>query len=436
MQNPDYLPYRPKRKSRLRVFLTIMVILAIIGLLLYQIPYIKRRASWRLDIAYTYIRMLIHPMHELPTPAVQVASEDELPMPQVSNPTNTPAPTATLTPTITPIFTPTATLVPTPIPAQIQLSPPAYDEVRDKQDINNCGPATLALYLRFFGWDGNQYDIAKIAKPESDDRNVNVEELVHYVRNYAGWLNIEFRVGGDLERIKELLAAGIPVMIEESFTVDRQYWREDDLWSGHYLLITGYDDAEQIFTTHDTELGPNQHIHYKKLDENWQSFNRVYIMVYPPEMENDIINILGEDWDADVNRQKALETAQRETQEDPQNAFAWFNLGTNLTYFERYNEAADAYDTARTIGLPQRMLRYQFGPFISYFHSFRTEELLTLTKYALGITRTSEEAMLWRGWAFYRQGDNGTALKYFRDALKINPNYTDATNAIEYVQNN
>jgi hypothetical protein len=43
------------------------------------------------------------------------------------------------------------------------------------------------------------------------------------------------------------------------------------------------------------------------------------------------------------------------------NAFAWFNQGTNLTYFQRYSEAAQAYDTARSIGLPQRLLRYQFG---------------------------------------------------------------------------
>jgi tetratricopeptide (TPR) repeat protein len=260
--------------------------------------------------------------------------------------------------------------------------------------------------------------------------------LVHYVRNYSGWLNAEFRVGGDLERIKQLLAAGIPVMIEEAFIVDRQYWSDDDLWAGHYLLITGYDDAEQVFTAHDTELGPNQRILYDVLDSNWQAFNRVYIMVYPSEMENTLINLLGDDWDADTNRQKALETAERETEEDPQNKFAWFNLGTNLTYFERYKEAADAYDTALSLKLPQRMLRYQFGPFISYFHSFRTDDLLALTKQALLITRTSEEAMLWRGWAFYREGDKGTALKYFRDALKINPNYEDASNAITYVQDN
>jgi hypothetical protein len=35
----------------------------------------------------------------------------------------------------------------------------------------------------------------------------------------------------------------------------------------------------------------------------------------------------------------------------------------------RYEEAALAYDKAREIGLPLRMFRYQFGPFLAYFHS-------------------------------------------------------------------
>ncbi len=438
MPYPEYIPYQPK-KNWLRVFLAVVAILTIAGLLLYQIPYIHRRASWRLDIAYTYARMLLNPAHDLPTPslptpAVQVQSEAQMQTAASAPPTLTPEPSPTPQPTATPIYTPTPTLAPTPIPGVVQLTPPAYDELRDKQDVNNCGPATLALYLRFFGWSGNQHDIANVIKPESDDRNVNVEELIYYVRNYAGWLNAEFRVGGDLERLKEILAAGIPVMIEETFTVDRKYWPEDDLWAGHYLLITGYDDANQTFTVHDSELGPNRRMLYEELDKNWQSFNRVYIMVYPAEMESVVQNILGEDLDMDANRQHALETAQRESEEDPQNAFAWFNLGSNLTYFERYDEAASAYDTARTIGLPQRMLRYQFGPFISYFHSMRNDDLLTLTKYALEITRTSEEAMLWRGWAFYRRGDKSTALKYFRDALKIHPDYEDAQLAIQTAQ--
>lgn len=397
------------------------------GLILFRIPRFNRAISWRMDVAITYARRLLNPVRSMPTPSVS-----KQPNVVVITPTASLS-ASDVQPSPTPEITPTPTLVPTPIPMQVQLTPPAFDEVRDMQDWNNCGPATLALQLRYWGWQGDQYDISEVIKPTRDDRNVNVEELVYYVRNRSGWLNAEYRVGGDLEMIKKLIAAGIPVMLEESFEVDRQYWPSDDLWSGHYRLITGFDDASQMFTAHDTEIGPNQKVTYTDTDINWQSFNRVYVIVYPPDMEEAVISILGEQWDMDVNRQKALETAERETQEDPDNAFAWFNLGNNLAYFARWNESAQAFDAARTIGLPQRMFRYQFTPFMAYFHSLRTDDLMALTKYALDITRTSEEAMLWRGYGLYRLGDKDAALSFFNEALRIRPGYYDATTAIELV---
>jgi tetratricopeptide (TPR) repeat protein len=430
MQHPEYVPYRPKSRRWGLILLSLFAAAILLAVLLMQIPRVNRAVSWRADIALTYVRMLLNPVDQLPPPSVSVQPSVEVVTPTPAAPTAEPLPTAT------PLVSPTPTLVPTPIPAQMQLNPPAYDEKRDKQDWNNCGPATLALHLRYYGWQGNQFDISDVIKPTRDDRNVNVEELVYYVRTKSGWLNAEYRVGGSLERLKQLIAAGIPVMIEETFKTDRQYWPEDDRWAGHYLLVTGYDDANQIFTVHDTEVGPNQKMTYTDLDEKWQSFNRVYIMVFPPEMQGAVESILGEDWDTDVNRQRALEASEKETQLDPKNAFAWFNLGSNYAYFARYNEAAQAYDTARTLGLPQRMLRYQFGPFMAYFHSLRNDDLMSLTKYALEITRTSEEAMLWRGWGFFREGKREDAVNLFRAALKIRPDYEDALYAIDYVTNN
>ena len=424
MQYPEYIPYKNKRKKFKFFFFLLILIALAIGL--YQIPRVNRVVSWRIDLARTYIHRLFNPVSDLPAPMVSRVNDLHIP-------TNTSVP-ATIAPT--PLVSPTPTLIPTPIPAEVVLTAPAYDEVKDKQDWNNCGPATLALTLRTYGWDGDQYDVSKIVKPTRDDRNVNVDELVYYVHNYAGWLKAEFRVGGNIERIKELIAAGFPVMIEESFTTDRQYWPEDDLWSGHYLLITGFNDATRTFIVQDTELGANQSINYEILDRNWQSFNRVYIIVYRPEQEEILKSVLGDDWDEEKNRENALAVSQQETQTDPQSAFAWFNLGTNLTSFKRYTEAAQAYDTARSLGLPQRMLRYQFGPFIAYFQTGRTEDVMTLTRYALEISRTSEEAMLWRGWAFYQNGDEETALKYFRDALKIREDYEDALWAIDYMSAN
>lgn len=403
----------------------IFVGLAAIGVLLYQLPPIQRRLDWRVDFAMAYLRGMVNPAGELPTP---------LPSPAVaitSRPTDLPTatPTQAATATNTPGPTPTPIPSATPIPASVSLAAPAWE----KQDINNCGPASMAMYLRYYGWEGDQFDLAELLKPQREDRNVNVEELAYYVRTRAGWLNAEYRVGGDLGILKQLIAAGIPVLIEESFYFEEPYWPNDDLWAAHYNLLTGYDETSRTFTGQDSFHGPDRKIPYDTLEEYWHSFNHVYILVYPPDQEASVKAILGEDWDVDYNRQQALEMSQSEIQADPDDAFAWFNLGTNLVYFERYREAAEAYDKARELGLPQRMLRYQFGPFFAYFHTRRMEDLMALTEYALQITPNAEEALLWQGWGHFRNGDNNAAIENFKAALAENPNYQDAQYALNFV---
>jgi len=398
--------------------------LALVIFVLYQIPAVKTRLSWRIDLAMTYLRGVINPVKPFPTPAETFV----LPTQAATNtPTNLPTlvsdqPTATIAPTST------AQPSPTPIPAAIQLPAPLWEV----QGMNNCGPATLALYLRYYGWEGNQDNIAQLVKPVPEDRNVNPEELVYFVRTRAGWLMAEFRVGGDLQLLKKLVAAGFPVMIEESFYFEEPFWPNDDLWAAHYLLVTGYDDSAQTFTGQDSFHGPNQVVPYATLDDYWQIFNRVYLLVYPPAQEAALKAILGDNWDPDLNRQHALEVAQAETQSEPNNAFTWFNLGSNLVYFERYGEAASAYDTARNLGLPQRMLRYQFGPFFAYFHAALTTELLAVTEYALQRTPNAEEALLWHGWALYRMGKINEAILDWQKALEYHPGYQDAQYALDF----
>ena len=86
--------------------------------------------------------------------------------------------------------------------------------------------------------------------------------------------------------------------------------------------------------------------------------------------------------------------------------------------------------------MPQRMLRYQFGPFLAYFHSGRTADLMALADYALKVTPNSEEALLWKGWGLYRQGHKNEALSAFSQALSARPGYADAQYALDYVKKN
>ena len=401
---------------------------AVLTLAIYWIPPVHDRLSWRVDFALAYMRKLVDPVEPLPSPVPHT----QTPIATSIERTSTPPPTDAITLWPTAAASATPTLSPTPRPPAASLPSPEWE----KQDINNCGPTALAMYLRFYGWEGDQTTITEVIKPFREDRNVNVEELAYFVRTQAGWLNLQYRVGGDLELLKQFIVAGIPVMIEESFYFDEPFWPNDDLWAAHYNLITGYDDERQLFTGQDSYYGPVQKITEKKLDEYWQAFNRVYILIYLPQQEPIVKAILGGNWDPDANRQQALEVSQAETETEPNNPYAWFNLGTNLTYFERYFEATSAFDKARELGLPQRMLRYQFSPFIAYFHSGLMDDLITLVDYALKITPNSEEAWLWHGWAMYRKGDSNQASADFQRALEENPLYLDAQYAIDFIQSN
>ena len=427
---------RKKRKiSPLAALSLVLSSLVILAVLIYQNPAVKTRLDWRIDIARTYLRSVFNPAEAMPAPNTnsQAATSTPLPPPTLTATLVPNQPTPTVTPTVAP------TLTPTPIPAAFSLPAPEWE----KQGPNNCGPATLAIYLRHYGWVGSEKDIAAVLKPLEEDRNVNPEELVYYVRNHAGWLQAEFRVGGTVTLMKQLIAAGFPVMIEESFYSETSYWTNDDFWAAHYFLLTSYDDAAQLLTGQDSFHGPNQTISYATFDKEWKFFNRVFLLVYRPEQEETLKAILGDDWNPDTNRQHALDTAKAETQANPEDTLAWFNLGSNQVYFGNYSEASTAYDRARELslqqqrkgqlGLPQRMLRYQFGPFFAYFHSGQLDDLMALTEYTLQYTPNSEEALLWHGWGLYRLGKEQEAISEWRKALEANPNYSDAVYALNFV---
>ena len=405
-----------------KIILISFASLSLLAVLIYQIPYVKSVVSWRIEKFLIYSKNVIDPIGPVPT-ALPVTAQ---PITPTRTQVNTPM--VELLPTVTPAAT-----FP-PLPAQFKLPSPPYQ----KQTANNCGPAALSMALHMYGWEGDQGDIAEFIKPVSGDRNVNPEELRYYVRTQAGWLNLEYRVGGSIDQLKRLLAANYPVMVESVTSLDPNdaLGPTDDLWAAHYLLITAYDDNTQEFTVQDTYHGADLTIPYSQLEEEWKPFNNLYMVMYYPQFEEEMKSLLASNWDPDLNRQNALAASQADIATNPADAFAWFNLGSNLVYFDRYEEAALAYDKAREIGLPLRMFRYQFGPFLAYFHSGRNDDLLVLTDYARSVTDKSEETWLWYGFGLYRKGDFDGALKAWQKADSINPNFYEdqAQKAISLVQ--
>jgi hypothetical protein len=380
---------------------------------------------------------------DFPAPAQEPVSADApsqiaaaaVPATEAATPIAAAAPV--LLPTVTPTLLP-ATPSPVPSSAASQGLPlrneVALAGVRHAwQTWNNCGPATLAMNLSFYGSSLDQAAVGAALRPFEDDKNVSPDEMAVYAQAQGFYAQV--RVNGDAETLRQLLSNGFPVLIET--------WLEPepDDGMGHYRLLTGYDHAAQRWIAFDSYDATNPvsaepgvyegiYLPYAEMDALWAVFNRTYLLVYPPEQEAAIRDILGDAFEDDAMWQAALAQAQAEVAADAQNPFAWFNLGTNLVHVGDHAAAAAAYDQARAIGLPWRMLWYQFGPFAAYHAVGRYADILSLADAVLAATTSIEEIHYWRGLALAGLDDDAAARAAWQAALDLNPAYAPAQAAL------
>ncbi len=389
---------------------------------------------FRVQMWYGQVRDVVAPHPDVVPTALVMAAPPTFAFP---SPTGTPFPTGTSTPAataLTPEPTPTATLVlPPPSPSP---TPPAKFILtglkHEYQLFNNCGPASLAMDLSFWGWQGSQKDTAKILKPNQDDKNVSPREMYEYLTTIG--YDAYIRVGGDVDTLKRFIAAGYPVIVEKGFLCTNTERCLD--WFGHYSVFSGYDDAQKVFITQDSFRGPDIKIPYDELVPNWRVFNYLYIVPFPASPEHDarVLELLGPAADLTDNYTAALLRAQTEAIKlaGQDGAFAWFNVGTNLAYLQDYGGAAAAYDQARRIGLPYRMFWYQFGAYRSYYQMARYQDVVDIATFSINVANIPaiEEAFYWRGQAEESLGQRDAAIADYREALVWHPGDEEATAAL------
>lgn len=293
---------------------------------------------------------------------------------------------------------------------------------------NNCGPTTLTMGLTYFGYTDNQNPAALWLKPDPEDKNVSPWQMTSFVNTQVpGTTRALIRYGGDLTRLKTLVASEFPVIIEAGYDPPPH----DLGWMGHYLLVKGYNDSLQTINTHDSYDGPNLDYSYAEINDKWRHFNNIYIILYDIDREAELMDLLGDDADELMNIENALMKSQQDAIADQTDAFAWFNIGTNFVLKGDYQRAAAAYDQARAAGLPWRMLWYQFGPFEAYNAVGRYGDTISLAQANLndGGGHYVEETFYYAGVAREGMGEPDRALTNYNSALQFNPNFTPARDA-------
>lgn len=304
---------------------------------------------------------------------------------------------------------------------------------------NNCGPATLGMQLSFWGWQGNQGNTAPFLKPNPRDKNVSPHELIAYVETQTN-LRALLRVGGNLDLLKSLIAAGFPTIVEKTLDVPGV-----DGWIGHYSLISGYDDTQAHFITQDSYIMADFPEPYDKLNTAWQSFNYTFVVVFPPEREAELMQVLGPLSDPATSYQLAAARADEQiaTQTGQAQFFAYYNKGSALVGLGDYAGAAAAFDAAFALYpqlplevRPWRMTWYQFGPYQAYFETGRYQDVIDLavvTLYPMD-EQTVEETFYWRALAKEKLGDLNGALEDMQRAVDLNANYQEAAEALKRLQ--
>ncbi len=385
---------------------------------------INAQPATTLDSAPDETELIGVPVSGATTPeaAVEPVAPVVEPTAAATEPAVTPTPAATDTPAPTP--------TPMPLPQRVVLENMGVV----KQSFNNCGPANLTQVLNFYGSPITQADVAAYLKPNPEDRNVSPWQIADYVNEQLTGYKALARSGGDLEMIKRFLAAGFPVVIEKGYELP------DSGWWGHYLTIYGYDDDLEELYSQDSYLGPfdgsGRVDAYAEFLHFWQQFSNTFYVVYTPEQEETVKSILGEEMYDDFKMwQKVAAIAETETLQRPDDVFAWFNLGTALTRMggltgenQYYQGGAQAFDKARELGLPPRMLWYQFQPYLAYLKLDRYQDVVALADATLETQggRNVEETFWYKGHALAYLGDIQGAITAYETALTVNANFYPA----------
>jgi hypothetical protein len=142
------------------------------------------------------------------------------------------------------------------------------------QTLDNCGPAAIGEVLRYYGIVKSQQELQSILRP-NNPYGMTTDGIPGYARSVG--LRALVGTHGSPAVIKELVKAGLPVIVEQHLS--------DDDAQLHYRAIEGYDDALSQFVAADPYFGPRYALNYSDFEQLWRPASHTFVVLYPPSKQ-------------------------------------------------------------------------------------------------------------------------------------------------------
>lgn len=144
---------------------------------------------------------------------------------------------------------------------------------RIKQNTNYCGPAVVASALQHLGETITQETVGE-AVYDPVQRATNGADMLYYARSkgYAA-----YSWNSSLEDAKRKISAGAPILVLQR--------NSDTDASGHYRILTGYDDAQQKFYVMDPYYDEITELPYKQCEKWWKPMGCWALLIVPKDKD-------------------------------------------------------------------------------------------------------------------------------------------------------
>ncbi len=153
------------------------------------------------------------------------------------------------------------------MPAAASLGP----LVNIPQTYNNCGPATVAEVLAYWGIARTQGQVQAALRVDGSIVGMTPYGVPSYARDLG--LRTLIGVGGNAALIKHFVQNRLPVIVHQVVSLNDS--------TGHWRPVEAYDDTQGVFVTSDTYLGAGYRLAYDTFARLWAQRGYAFTVLYP-----------------------------------------------------------------------------------------------------------------------------------------------------------